>query len=43
MGEIRHFWCCANCGCEFETWTVFPKTKLPPELIKDFFPALLVA
>ncbi|HTQ83217.1 MAG TPA: hypothetical protein VMI47_08085 [Pseudolabrys sp.] len=44
MREIRHFWCCSNCGCEFDTLDCLPDDeKLPPELVKDFLPTLLVA
>ena len=42
--EVRHFWCCGNCGYMFDTLDPTEvKEKLPTELAEEFLPSLLVA
>ncbi len=43
-GEIHHFWCCWNCGFEFETLDHLQVEGAPPsELVKKALPVSLVA
>ena len=42
--EIHHFWCCWNCGKEFETLDHLSSTaSVPAELVRKHVPALLAA
>ncbi len=42
--EIHHFWCCWNCGIEFETLDhVDAAANLPTELIRKRLPVLKAA
>ena len=42
--EIHHFWCCWNCGNEFETLDhVNPAANAPTELVRKRLPALVAA
>jgi transcription elongation factor Elf1 len=42
--EVHHFWCCSNCGVEFETLDhLQTDTIIPTELVRKFLPSLLVA
>jgi transcription elongation factor Elf1 len=41
--EVRHHWCCACCGLEFETAVQLSCRAVDPRIIEQFFPSLLVA
>lgn len=42
--EIHHFWCCWNCGNEFETLDRISATaRMPTETIRKRLPALVAA
>ena len=42
--EIHHYWCCWDCGFEFETLDhVLAETIVPTELVKKCLPSLLGA
>ncbi len=42
--HILNLWCCANCGCQFETEALLPAAKAVSDAatMKAFFPSLLV-
>ena len=42
--EIHHFWCCWNCGNEFETLDhVNAEATMPTELVRKSLPVLIAA
>jgi hypothetical protein len=42
--EVHHFWCCWDCGNEFETLShVNADTDAPTEIIRKNLPLLLAA
>lgn len=42
--QVRHRWCCSECGCTFETSVVLPKTAQSIGAGRGgFFPSLLAA
>ena len=42
--EVRQLFSCSNCGYEFEMLIqTDANSALPPEVVEEFFPSLLVA